>query len=716
MINLNERKIKRADRGKTRERPKKTFLSANGVDLIERFHLQCKKIYEWEEQGPTPGTIWNSQPEREEDLFGPILLILKALDSYSGPNFLVVEVSEYIGQAMETDLVIGSDESSLSFNCVIRPRNMFWTSSNWLKDCIGEIDASICHEVLKFAFFNNFDENISPRDYQFVEIDGTILMRRCGATSGLPVTGNGDPRLNFLKESKRKCQYLSDGMTVGTIQSKIDHKQVYDKVWIGNKSFLLEPLETQPGVSRIKGCLALQDITTSICKERVKGGSRFFRLEAEDAPPINFPLAAFEDLRDGHAKGLDLRMQRQLHLRSSPKFQGMCEEQLNEGIGLRLEAVLSCIAKDIEVKILCDDSATAMFLQVTPVKEKIEPWMIRHLVGMASSIIMLVPPKSKSFTQATTILLKHLSRENGSLKDIEFFRSLPPDVLKLLTKASQRQEAGEALNRISALAEKALHAILKRGESKPSFVERARIWARELLVSDSTPERLLRIGRELFGGGKAWKEIELREKSLQEISSSLEVLRNSVANTQERCESIARLAGILGSAPGWEQVENILYRNQFCWPRLMVRRQRESNKSIAMPMPIAVDISFDNRQNTILLREKLDLATTLELNLQKYVQTAKTFWKGMPKDAGSVGELIENASATFDFRITERMAAEVAMIFDTKISLSIRSANEDRDPFLERLFRVIAWKTTSALKMVGKCEGQASCKASKPTS
>ncbi len=88
---------------------------------------------------------------------------------------------------------------------MIREGNTFWTTSNWFKDCIGEIDSSIWQEVLRFAFSaQKFDDDISPLDYQFVEIDGTTLMRREGATSGLPITEEEDSRFNFLQEINKE--------------------------------------------------------------------------------------------------------------------------------------------------------------------------------------------------------------------------------------------------------------------------------------------------------------------------------------------------------------------------------------------------------------------------------------------------------------------------------------------------------------------------------
>lgn len=680
MINNNERKIKKADRTTTRDGQRNQFLSAKGLDLVERFYLQYDKLRRLGEQAPVPGTIWNSKPEREENLFGPMLLVLKAVDLDSGPEFLVAEVSDCIDQATETDLVLSSDESSLPFNCMIRAGNTFWTTSNWFKDCIGEIDSSMWQEVLRFAFSaQKFDDDISPLDYQFVEIDGTTLMRREGATSGLPNTEEEDSRFNFLQESIKKCQYLSHDVTVSRTQPKLDQKQVYDRLWMGNKSFPLEPSESNPTLLKIKGRLVLQDITVPIYKEKATGGSRLLRIEGQVVPPIEAPLAAFEDLRDNWDRCVDLNVQaRSFSPYSCPEFPEANGEQTLRQNDLHLGAVLACRAKYTEVRILSDDSTNAIFLQLTPVKDKMKRWLTAQRIGMASSITTMVPPRSKSFTLASVILMEHLFEDSDGSRDLNFFHSLPPAVLELLTKASQQPEAGEALNRISALGKRALHSILNKGVSSPSIAERAQIWAYYLLLTDTSPKDLIKIGRRLFGRGKAWKEIDSSDESLQEIFSSLRVLRDPATTTEDRCDSIAKLAGILGSAPSWKQVENILYCNQFCWPPLIVDLPRpgESNRATIVSLPVAIDVSFDYHQDVRLLREESCLTPAFESNLRKCIDTAKALWKQMHKDDSPSGYLVEKASVISDVRIAEKIVADLPRAFDRKISLSDKSAHE----------------------------------------
>ncbi len=78
---------------------------------------------------------------------------------------------------------------------------------------------------------------------------------------------------------------------------------------MGNKSFPLEPSENDPTLLKIKGRLVLQDITVPIYKEKATGGSRLLRIEGQGVPPIEAPLAAFEDLRDNWDRCVDLTVQ-----------------------------------------------------------------------------------------------------------------------------------------------------------------------------------------------------------------------------------------------------------------------------------------------------------------------------------------------------------------------------------------------------------------------
>jgi len=242
---------------------------------------------------------------------------------------------------------------------------MFWTSLKWFKDCIGEIDPSMWHKILNFVFrIDDFDDHISPLDYHFIEIGRATFMRRDGITSGLPVE-EADPRPSFSMESMKRCQYLSQDVTLERKQIKIDDNRSYDKLWIGNRMFPMESLESHPGVLRIKGRLVLQDITVPIYREKATGGGCLFRIEGEDVSAIELPLAAFEDLRDSCNQHVDSDAQTKSFSPCS------CEETLDVrshqtvyGIDIHLDPVLACRVDGMAVQFLADDSTTAIFLQL----------------------------------------------------------------------------------------------------------------------------------------------------------------------------------------------------------------------------------------------------------------------------------------------------------------------------------------------------------------
>jgi len=290
---------------------------------------------------------------------------------------------------------------------------------------------------------------------------------------------------------------------------------------------------------------------------------------------------------------------------------------------------------------------------------------------------MMIPPKSKSFTLASMILIKDLFEESGSPRDFHFFCTLPSHVLGLLAKATQQEIAGEELNRISAFAERAFKRLLQGGISDPSILGRAQIWVYRSQLAYTSPRRLLRLGRSLFGDWKAWKKIDSCEQSLQDISSSLDVLRDPAKFTQDRCDSITKLADILGQTPCWQQIENILYQNQFCWPLLIIRplQQGRYGRTMAVSLPVAVDVSWNSLDEVKIIARNADLINTWEANARKCVRVAKTLWKATHQHYDTFRDLVEEASVIFDFRIAEKIIDDLAKLLGEQISLSDQSAD-----------------------------------------
>jgi|GEM_PF-5120407 len=171
-------------------------------------------------QGPIPGTMWRTVSESEKDPFGPLVLVIDRQEAKDGAALTVAEVSEEIGQAMHTDMVLEPKEWGLRFRCMVRTENIFTTSPDRLTLFAGALSQALMDKVSGFCKEAvRFDENTPLSKFVFLkDSQGTELMRRHGITSGMLVTDESDPRLEFLELSKQRCSYLS-GKSTATSKS-----------------------------------------------------------------------------------------------------------------------------------------------------------------------------------------------------------------------------------------------------------------------------------------------------------------------------------------------------------------------------------------------------------------------------------------------------------------------------------------------------------------
>lgn len=162
-------------------------------------------------QGPTPGTIWRTVPELEKHPFGPLVLVIIRQEAKEGVALTVAEISEDIAQAIHTDMVLEPKESGLGFRCMIRAENTFKISPDRLTLFAGCLSQPLMDKASGFCKdAESFDENIPLSKFVFLrDSQGTELMRRRGITSGMLVTDESDPRLEFLELSKERCSYLT---------------------------------------------------------------------------------------------------------------------------------------------------------------------------------------------------------------------------------------------------------------------------------------------------------------------------------------------------------------------------------------------------------------------------------------------------------------------------------------------------------------------------
>ena len=122
----------------------------------------------------------------------------------------VVEISEDIPQAIETDMILQPTESGLSFRCMVRTGNIFFTDKKNLKTFAGRLSPSLTTTVVRFCKTQyHFNDKVPLSEYVFIrDQEGNELMSRRGVTSGMLVTKDDDSRLNFLEQSKQRCSYL----------------------------------------------------------------------------------------------------------------------------------------------------------------------------------------------------------------------------------------------------------------------------------------------------------------------------------------------------------------------------------------------------------------------------------------------------------------------------------------------------------------------------
>jgi Ankyrin repeats (3 copies) len=176
--------------------------------FAQKLKRQQEKLVVERWRGPQPGAIWRTVPESDEELLGPMVIVIQVKESGS---LSVAEISEDIAQAIHTDMVLEPQVSGLRFRFMIRGGNVFETTFEYLKTFAGQLPSALTSKVVEFCgSAENFDSEIPLSKYKFGhDPDGTVLMHRKGITSGMLVTQENDPRLSFLDSSKHRGSYLS---------------------------------------------------------------------------------------------------------------------------------------------------------------------------------------------------------------------------------------------------------------------------------------------------------------------------------------------------------------------------------------------------------------------------------------------------------------------------------------------------------------------------
>jgi hypothetical protein len=154
---------------------------------VQVFRDKHEQIRQATKRGPLPGTIWRAQtnPDAQDELIGPLVLVLSSEDTPDGQVLSVVEVSEALDQAMDSDILILPQGSRLPLPAIIRTENAFRMRRERLH--------SFASELLDALWKN---------------VRVLVAERQQVQHNAIPVPGT-DPRFDFLQAGIRKCRYLA---------------------------------------------------------------------------------------------------------------------------------------------------------------------------------------------------------------------------------------------------------------------------------------------------------------------------------------------------------------------------------------------------------------------------------------------------------------------------------------------------------------------------
>jgi hypothetical protein len=154
---------------------------------VQIFRDKYEQLRQATKRGPIPGTIWRARPNPDEkdELIGPLVLVLNSEDTPDGQLLSVVEVSDALDQATDSDILILPQGSGLSLPSIIRTENAFRMRREWLHSFASEL--------------------VEPL-WQNVRV--LITERQQVQHHDLPVPGT-DPRYDLLQAAIRKYGYLA---------------------------------------------------------------------------------------------------------------------------------------------------------------------------------------------------------------------------------------------------------------------------------------------------------------------------------------------------------------------------------------------------------------------------------------------------------------------------------------------------------------------------
>ncbi|MGB6063250.1 MAG: hypothetical protein WBG50_00465 [Desulfomonilaceae bacterium] len=97
------------------------------------------RLNELTNRGPVFGSIWSTYPENEEEIFGPLVLILD--HSITQPYAMVAEASQDIDRREVGDILLQGNTPDLHFSCVLRLNKISFIPKLRLSSCAGRLSS-----------------------------------------------------------------------------------------------------------------------------------------------------------------------------------------------------------------------------------------------------------------------------------------------------------------------------------------------------------------------------------------------------------------------------------------------------------------------------------------------------------------------------------------------------------------------------------------------
>ncbi len=139
--------------------------SENQEELVERFARRLgdrrDQYLAGRYQSPTPGTVWRTVSEVEDEIYGPMVMVLEGIGRFGDGVVEVAEVSEEIHHAINTDIILDRRQSGMSVRCMVRAGNIFRIYRGNFKAFVRKIPAELTSRVTAFCKMGeSFDEEI----------------------------------------------------------------------------------------------------------------------------------------------------------------------------------------------------------------------------------------------------------------------------------------------------------------------------------------------------------------------------------------------------------------------------------------------------------------------------------------------------------------------------------------------------------------------------